>query len=72
MPVTVAVVQMAINPKMPRINHPMSHLDHQSSLVSSGRQVLPRDPLSRDSFFEETGIKYTFCNLYKSQNVESY
>ena len=33
--VTVAVVQMAINPKMPRINHPVNHLDHQSNLVSS-------------------------------------
>ena len=30
-----AVVQMAINPKMPRINHPMNHLDCQSNLVSN-------------------------------------
>ena len=35
MRVTAAVVQMAINPKMPRINHPMNHLDSQSNLVSS-------------------------------------
>ena len=34
MPATAAVVQMAINPKMPRINHPMNCLDHQSNLVS--------------------------------------
>ena len=35
MPATAAVVQMAINPKMPRINHPMNHLNCQSNLVSS-------------------------------------
>ena len=35
MPVTAAVVQIAINPKMPRISHPMNHLDHWSSLVSN-------------------------------------
>ena len=35
MPATVAVVQMAINPKMPRINHPVNRLDCQSNLVSS-------------------------------------
>ena len=29
-----AVVQMAINPKMPRINHPVNRLDHWSNLVS--------------------------------------
>ena len=37
---TVAVVQMAINPKMPRINHPVNHLDHQSNLVSN-REASP-------------------------------
>ena len=35
MPVTAAVVQIAINPKMRRIRHPMNHLGHQSSLVSN-------------------------------------
>ena len=35
MPGTAAVVQMAINPKMPRINHPMNFLDHWSNLVSN-------------------------------------
>ena len=35
MSATVAVVQMAINPQMPRINHPMNCLDHRSDLVSS-------------------------------------
>ena len=34
MSATVTIVQMAINPKMPRINHPMNHLDHRSNLVS--------------------------------------
>ena len=36
MPGTAAVVQMAINPQMPGINHPMNRLDHQSNLVSNG------------------------------------
>ena len=35
MPVTAAVVQMAINPQIPRINHPVNRLDHQSNLVSN-------------------------------------
>ena len=35
MPVIAAVVQIAINPQMPRISHPMNHLDHWSSLVSN-------------------------------------
>ena len=35
MPVTAAVVQIAINPKMPKISHPMNRLDHRSSLVSN-------------------------------------
>ena len=30
-----AVVQIAINPKMPRISHPMNCLDHWSSLKSN-------------------------------------
>ena len=34
-PVTAAVVQIAINPKMPRISHPTNCLDHWSSLVSN-------------------------------------
>ena len=35
MPATVVVVQMALNPKMPRISHPMNRLDHRSNLVSN-------------------------------------
>ena len=35
MPATTAVVQMAINPQMPRINHPVTCLDCQGNLVSS-------------------------------------
>ena len=34
MSVTAAVVQMAIHPKMIRINHPVNRLDGQSNLVS--------------------------------------
>ena len=47
MPATAAVVQMAINPKMPRINHPVNHLDHQSNEYVARRQVLLWDPLRR-------------------------
>ena len=32
---TASVVQIAINPQMPRISHPTNHLDHWSSLVSN-------------------------------------
>ena len=32
---TAAVVQMAINPKMPRINNAMNRLDGRSNLVSN-------------------------------------
>ena len=35
MPVTAAVVQIAINPKMPKISHPMNRLDCRSNLVSN-------------------------------------
>ena len=35
MPVTAAVVQIGINPKMPRISHPMNRLDRWSNLVSN-------------------------------------
>ena len=35
MPVTAAVVQIVINPKMPRTSHPTNRLDHRSSLVSN-------------------------------------
>ena len=35
MPVTAAVVQIAINPQMPRISRPVTHLDHRSNLVSN-------------------------------------
>ena len=40
MPVIAAVVQIAINPQMPRISHPMNRLDHWSSLVSN-REASP-------------------------------
>ena len=40
MPATAAVVQMAVNPQMPRINHPMNRLDRRSDLVSS-REASP-------------------------------
>ena len=40
MPAMAAVVQIAINPKIPRISHPASGLDHLSSLVSN-REASP-------------------------------
>ena len=47
MSVTVAVVQMAINPKMPRINHPVNHLDCQSNLVRSQEASPAMGPYSQ-------------------------
>ena len=35
MPVRAAVVQIVINPQMPKISHPMNCLDHRSNLVSN-------------------------------------
>ena len=40
MPVMAAVVQIAINPQMPKTSHPMNHLDHWSNLVSN-REASP-------------------------------
>ena len=40
MPPTAAVVQMAINLQIPRINHPVNRLDHRSNLVSN-REASP-------------------------------
>ena len=40
MPVMAAVVQIAINPKMPRTSHPMNPLDHWSTLASN-REASP-------------------------------
>ena len=44
MSATAAVVQMAINPKMPRINHLINHLDRQSNLVSNWEVSLAMGP----------------------------
>ena len=41
---TAAMVQMAINPKMPRINHLINHLDRQSNLVSNWEASLAMGP----------------------------
>ena len=54
MPATVAVVQMAINPKMPRINHPMNRLDHRSNLVSNW-EASPAMGLSSQGRWRSTG-----------------
>ena len=47
MPVTAAVVQIAINPKMPRTSHPMNRLDHWSTLVSNREASLAMGPSSQ-------------------------
>ena len=39
-----AVVQVAINPNVPRISHPMNHLDHWSNLVSNQEASLAMGP----------------------------
>ena len=59
MPETAAVVQMAINPQMPGINHPMNRLDHQSNLVSNGDASPAMGPSSQGRW-RSTG-NYTLC-----------
>ena len=54
MPATAAVGQMAINPNMPRINHPMNCLDHWSNLVSN-QQASPAMGLSSQGCWRPTG-----------------
>ena len=44
MSATAVVVQMAVNPKMPRINHLMNCLDRQSNLVSNWKVSLAMGP----------------------------
>ena len=39
-PVMASVLQIAINPQMPKIRHPMNHLDRWSNLLSN-REVSP-------------------------------
>ena len=51
---TAAVVQMAINPKMPRISHPMNRLDHLSNLVSN-QEASPAMGPSSQSRWRSTG-----------------
>ena len=48
MPPTAAVVQMAINLQIPRINHPVNRLDHRSNLVSNREASPARGPSSQD------------------------
>ena len=47
MPVTAAVVHIAINPQMPRISHPMNRLDHRSNLVTNREASLAMRPSSQ-------------------------
>ena len=54
MPPTVAVVQMAINPQIPRINHPVNRLDHQSNLVSN-QEASPAMGPSSQGHWRSTG-----------------
>ena len=44
---TAAAVQMAINPKMPRISHPMNCLDGWSNLVSNQEASLAMGTFSQ-------------------------
>ena len=54
MPQTAAVVQMAINPQIPRINHPVNRLDHQSNLVSN-QEASPAMGPSSQGHWRSTG-----------------
>ena len=49
-PVTAAVVQIAVNPQMPRISHPMNRLDHRSSFVSIREASPAMGPSSQGSW----------------------
>ena len=51
---TAAVVQMAINPKMPRISHPMNRLAHWSNLVSN-QEASPAMGPSSQGHWRSTG-----------------
>ena len=51
---TAAVVQVAINPNVPRINHPMNRLDHRSNLVSNW-EASPAMGLSSQGRWRSTG-----------------
>ena len=42
-----AVVQIAVNPKMPKVSHPMNHLDRWSNLVSNREAGPAMGPLPR-------------------------
>ena len=54
MPETVAVVQMAVNPQVPRISHPMNRLDHWSNLVTN-REASPSMGPSSQCRWRSTG-----------------
>ena len=47
MPVRAAVVQIVINPQMPKISHPMKRLDHWSTLVSNWEASSAMGPSSQ-------------------------
>ena len=70
MSVTAAVVQMTINSKMPRINHPMNHLDHQSNLVCSQETSPAMGPSFQGFIFQRNrGIKTSIqFVIYTSHN----
>ena len=70
MPPTAAVVQMAINPKMPRINHPMNHLDHRSNLVSS-REASPAIGPSFHGRWRSTGNQ-RLCRDRRIQRIHFF
>ena len=79
MSVTAAVVQKAINLKMPRISHPMTHLDCRSNLVSKWEQVLPWDPLPRvtgdllaNTDYVEIEESKGICFIEKYTNLDKY
>ncbi|CAN0303064.1 unnamed protein product [Rangifer tarandus platyrhynchus] len=58
-----AVVQIAINPQMPRISHPLNRLDRQSNLVSNQEASLARGPSSQGRWRFTGNHKFFFFFL---------
>ena len=58
MSATTAVMQIAINPKIPRLNHQMNCLDRQNNLVSSWEASPAMGPSFQGFIFQRNrGIK---------------
>ena len=68
MPVTAAVVQIAINPKMSRISHPMNRLDPWSSLVRN-REASPAMGPSSQGHWRFIGNHSSYVEIEESKGI---